>query len=212
VLIVSAAIDHRPLVSALYSEAYEVSVTVPAQAMRMVQDRSPDLIVFKLDGPGELALLQGLMGAGAPVCVLVAGGAAAGLLVQAALNAGAADYLLYTVETLALLPFHVRRTSEWAQARRNITALEGALVAAATATGTNEERDEALNKRICRYAHDLRTPLTYITGYSELLVSREVNPATAKQMAGEIFREAQRMNELIEQMQEFVRGSLVTPK
>jgi signal transduction histidine kinase len=93
-----------------------------------------------------------------------------------------------------LLPVVLRQATGAAGGRRRLADLERQLQATAAA-GTAEQDQR---RRIGRLAHDLRTPLTYLIGYSELLVTRDQPPAVVKQMAGEIFREAERMAAMVE--------------
>ena len=53
--------------------------------------------------------------------------------------------------------------------------------------------------------HDLRTPLTYLVGYSELLMMRDSSPESTKHMAGEMLREAEHMTEMLDSLHELIR-------
>ncbi len=53
---------------------------------------------------------------------------------------------------------------------------------------------------ISTVSHELRSPLTPIVGFSELLSAIEPNPATVREIAGEIHRHAQRMQRLVDDL------------
>lgn len=195
VLIVAAG-DYHPLRAALAGE-YQVQVTTPDQAGARLREQRPDLVLVRLSGTDDLPMMQTLA-AGSPVCALIADGADAPALARAALAAGAADYLLDTPAYRALLPFHLRRLSETAVTRRRVRELEEAATAA-------HQHEHAQYKRMCRMIHDLRTPLTYLVGYSELLLARDPSPETVKHMANEMLRESQRLADLLETLHGLVR-------
>ena len=194
VLLVSAA-DYHPLVAALAGD-YQVAVATPDQAAAQAQAQQPTVVVVHLAGPDDLPLVRALA-EGAPVCALVAPDEAPALA-RAALDAGAADYLLDSPAYRALLPFHLRRLREAAATRRRVEELEAAQAAA-------RQREYTQYKRMCRMIHDLRTPLTYLVGYSELLLAREPSPETVKHMATEMLRESQRLTDLLETLHGMVR-------
>ena len=196
-VLIVATTDYHPLVAALAGD-YQVQVATPDQAGARLREQRPDLVLCRIAGPDDLSLVQALA-AGPLVCALIAAdGAAAPALARAALAAGAADYLLDTPAYRALLPFHLRRLSEAAIARRRVQELEDAAAAA-------HQQEHAQYKRMCRMIHDLRTPLTYLVGYSELLLAREPSPETVKHMANEMLRESQRLTDLLETLHSMVR-------
>jgi signal transduction histidine kinase len=62
--------------------------------------------------------------------------------------------------------------------------------------------DEALELRMLRrlVQHDLRTPLTSIIGFAELLLEREMPPDKRRQLLGYILREGERLNSLLDEV------------
>jgi signal transduction histidine kinase len=95
---------------------------------------------------------------------------------EAVLAAGAADYVYRVGTWAAVLPFHLHRA-----------AAPGGRRAA-----------------LARLAHDLRGPLTYLVGYSELLMMRDLPPEQVQQMAEEMLREAEKLSQRLDR---FMAGS-----
>ncbi len=74
------------------------------------------------------------------------------------------------------------------------------------------EVDIMKSSLISTVSHELRTPLTMITGFSELLLNRPLDPGRAKEAAGQIHESALRLDRLVEDLLSVSRidsGSLV---
>jgi two-component system sensor histidine kinase VicK len=63
---------------------------------------------------------------------------------------------------------------------------------------TQDETQELLQLRQLVH-HDLRTPLTSIIGFAELLLEREMTPEKRRQLIGFIAREGARLNALLDE-------------
>jgi signal transduction histidine kinase len=107
--------------------------------------------------------------------------AAALPLASAVLAAGASDYVYQLDNWATLLPFHLYRAAQAAQTSQEVLRL----------TTTQQQS-------IRQLAHDLRGPLSYLVGYSELLTMQDLPPATVRQMAQEMLREAEKLAAQIE--------------
>ena len=68
-----------------------------------------------------------------------------------------------------------------------------------------EERGKPKEDVTGTIAHELRHPLTFLVGYSELLASQENLPEEARERAREIYEEAQRMAKLIDNILDLSR-------
>jgi len=201
-----AGTDRAPLLTVLLASAqaeagvaaylpgdqFQIWTIQPAEAPSLLRAASPAVAILALDDPAGLDLVRDLAAGDAPPLLVLVPPDATDLVADA-LAAGAAGYVRRTAADLALLPVVLRQATEGASVRRRLADLERQLHA--TAAGTTEQDQR---RRIGRLAHDLRTPLTYLIGYSELLVTRDHPPAVVKQMAGEIFREAERMAAMVE--------------
>jgi signal transduction histidine kinase len=170
---------------------FQVWTIQPAEAPSLLRAAAPAVAILALDDPAHLDLVRELAGAAPPLLVLVPPEATD--LVGAALAAGAWDYVRRSAADLALLPGLLQRAIAGAGAQRRLAELERQRAAAPSSPAEEDQK-----RRIGRLAHDLRTPLTYLIGYSELLLTRDHPPAVVKQMAGEIFREAERMAAMVE--------------
>jgi signal transduction histidine kinase len=190
-VLVASAQAEAGVVTHLPADQFQVWTIQPAAAPSLLRAAAPAVAVLALDDPGLLDLVGELASAAAPLLVLVPPDATD--LVAAALAAGAWDYVRRTPADLELLPVLLVRAIAGAGTRRRLAELERQQAAA---PGSPAEQDQ--KRRIGRLAHDLRTPLTYLIGYSELLVTRDQPPAMVKQMAGEILREAERMAAMVE--------------
>lgn len=62
------------------------------------------------------------------------------------------------------------------------------------------EVDVMKSSLISTVSHELRTPLTMIEGFSELLLSRDLDPERAKQAAGQIHESALRLDRLVDDL------------
>jgi signal transduction histidine kinase len=192
-VLVASAQAEAGVAANLPADQFQIWTIQPAEAPSLLRAASPAVALLALDDPARLDLVRELAaGATPPLLVLVAPDATD--LVADALAAGAAGYVRRTPADLALLPVLLRQATDGAGARRRLADLEQQL--RATSSAGTAEQDQ--RRRIGRLAHDLRTPLTYLIGYSELLVTRDQPPAVVKQMAGEIFREAERMAAMVE--------------
>ena len=71
---------------------------------------------------------------------------------------------------------------------------------------TDREEREALRREFsANVSHELKTPLTSISGFAELLRDGAVPPERTGEFAGEILKQAQRMTALIEDIMELSR-------
>jgi two-component system, sensor histidine kinase and response regulator len=177
--------DHLP------PDQFQVWTIQPAEAPSLLRAAAPAVAILALDDPARLDLVRELASAAPPLLVLVP--LEATDLVTAALAAGAWDYVRRSAADLALLPVLLQRAIAGAGAQRRLAELDQQRTAAPRSPAAQDQK-----RRIGRLAHDLRTPLTYLIGYSELLLTRDQPPAVVKQMAGEIFREAERMAAMVE--------------
>lgn len=57
---------------------------------------------------------------------------------------------------------------------------------------------EELNRRVRKAAHDVRTPLTTIAGFADLLANDAALPAPARDNAATIAEEVRRLSDLLE--------------
>jgi signal transduction histidine kinase len=194
--------DRAPFAS--LQELGSLQFVLPPAADAAPPEQAADLVLARLAGPHDLETLRALVAEaadGPPLLALVpAPDAGRPPLAPAALAAGAADYLIDAPAYWPLLPFHVRRLLTEAAAHRRIADLEQRLATCPAPPAALPSEME-----IRRLMHDLRTPLTYLVGYSELLLTRESPPETVKFMANEMFREAQHLNEMIDTLHEMIR-------
>jgi signal transduction histidine kinase len=169
VLIVSPPEQQAGLLAALPPAAFHaIAAAAPPAA-----DRPPAVVLFSLETPADLPRVREWAAGGAPVVVLLD---PATLPAEAVLAAGAADYV-YRVRTwAAVLPFHLRRAA-----------------GRTPAAGAGIPRPA-----LARLAHDLRGPLTYLVGYSELLMMRDLPPEQVRQMAEEMLREAEKLSQRLD--------------
>jgi PAS domain S-box-containing protein len=68
-----------------------------------------------------------------------------------------------------------------------------------------EQNDEVRSRFLETLAHDLRTPLSAIVGFTELLLERAVPPEQARDLLQRIARNAQAVSGLVSDLQEFAR-------
>lgn len=68
-----------------------------------------------------------------------------------------------------------------------------------------EDRDTMRREFTANVSHELKTPLTSISGFAELLKSGTVPPETVQEFAGDIYDEAQRMISLVEDIMHLSR-------
>ena len=69
----------------------------------------------------------------------------------------------------------------------------------------NRATDERRRKHFTTATHELRTPMASILGFSELLLKREFDPATSRELVDIIHRQATRLVELINQLLDLAR-------
>ena len=69
----------------------------------------------------------------------------------------------------------------------------------------NRATDERRRKHFTTATHELRTPMASILGFSELLLKREFDPATSRELVDIIHRQATRIVELINQLLDLAR-------
>ena len=68
-----------------------------------------------------------------------------------------------------------------------------------------EDRDTMRREFTANVSHELKTPLTSISGFAELMRDGAVPPETAQEFAGDIYNEAQRMISLVEDIMHLSR-------
>ncbi len=69
----------------------------------------------------------------------------------------------------------------------------------------NSATDERRRKHFTTATHELRTPMASILGFSELLLKREFDPATSRELVEIIHRQAERLVALINQLLDLAR-------
>lgn len=69
----------------------------------------------------------------------------------------------------------------------------------------NRATDERRRKHFTTATHELRTPMASILGFSELLLKREYDPATSRELVEIIHRQAERLVDLINQLLDLAR-------
>jgi signal transduction histidine kinase len=69
----------------------------------------------------------------------------------------------------------------------------------------NQATDERRRKHFTTATHELRTPMASILGFSELLLKREFDPSTSRELVEIIHRQASRLVELINQLLDLAR-------
>jgi signal transduction histidine kinase len=164
VLIVGPPDQQADLAAVLPPPAFAARFPGPADAAV-----PPAVILCSLETPATLPGLAQWAAGGPPVVALLA----AGVPAEAALAAGASDYLYRSGPWAALLPFHLRRAADHARLAR----AHGA----------------APSEALRRLVHDLRGPLTYLVGYAELLAGQNLSPEVVRQMAQEMLRAAEQL-------------------
>lgn len=69
----------------------------------------------------------------------------------------------------------------------------------------NRATEERRHKHFTTATHELRTPMASILGFSELLLKRDFDPATSRELVDIIHRQASRLVELINQLLDLAR-------
>ena len=95
----------------------------------------------------------------------------------------------------------LEREDKCYQLLANCVQREGQVVGAVIAIldVTERESREALRREFtANVSHELKTPLTSISGFAELMKTGTVPPETVPEFAGDIYREAQRLITLVE--------------
>ncbi len=174
VLVIGPPARQAALAAALLPAMFQA--TFAAGPPTEVATPPPAVILLILEDAADLPSVVPLVAHGAPVVVLLA--AEAGL-VEAALAAGASDYVYRLDNWAALLPFHLRRAAQAAQATQVLVV---------------QQRQASR-----QLAHDLRGPLSYLVGYSELLTMQDLPPEKVRQMAQEMLREAEKLAAYVDQ-------------
>ena len=82
----------------------------------------------------------------------------------------------------------------------DITAKHQAAEAAAVTLAELERMSHLKGEFVSVVSHEFRTALTGIQGFSELLRDEDIGPAEVKEMAGDINKDARRLNRLITEM------------
>ena len=71
-------------------------------------------------------------------------------------------------------------------ASRRVQELETSITTLQARVAVLEEQAGQREEQLRPWMHDLRTPLTYLVGYSELLLQRDLSAEAVKQMATQI--------------------------
>ncbi|MEW6367551.1 MAG: ATP-binding protein [Acidobacteriota bacterium] len=74
------------------------------------------------------------------------------------------------------------------------------------------EKLAAIGHMVSAITHDYRTPMTVIRGYAELLEADDLPPADRRKLGSRIGAEVERMQHMIEELLDFVRGAKGEPK
>lgn len=99
------------------------------------------------------------------------------------------------VETLGLqLALGIENARLAARQRRFAQELEEKVAAA---TRSLRELDQAKSDFLSIVSHELKTPLTAVQGFSELLLTRPIPPDRARQFLGHIHQEAERLGRIV---------------
>ncbi len=196
-------VDDSPTVLRLMShflenEGYETYLAQSGEeALKMLEKITPDMVLTDLHMPGMsgIALCRAIKQLpktrNVPVVLVTTAKAIARL--KEALDSGASDYILKPFqqdELLARVRSHIktkRMIDELHSSRRDLLV-------------SNEKLADANNLKtefLATVAHDLRTPLTSIRTYSELLEMQSVPLETQKEFVGIIKNESIRMAGLI---------------
>ena len=67
-----------------------------------------------------------------------------------------------------------------------------------------EAEKQKQNQIIASIAHDIKTPLTVIMGYSERLLSKKIPPEREKQYLSTVYGKAQNINEIVNEFDEYL--------
>lgn len=88
---------------------------------------------------------------------------------------------------------------------RRITAIVRDISIRREAETRSRATDERRRKYFSTATHELRTPMASVLGFSELLLKREFDAATGRELVGIIHRQASRLVELINQLLDLAR-------
>ena len=116
----------------------------------------------------------------------------------------ATERALTGTRTELTLPLHNRYYHIIATPVFSESQITGAVVVALDTT-EKEERDALRREFSANVSHELKTPLTSIAGFAELLKDGMVEPERTAEFGGDIYREAQRMIALVDDIIELSR-------
>jgi len=118
---------------------------------------------------------------------------------------------LQAIETLALradgsqfpLEFTINRIMMGGE--RRVTAIVRDISKRRKLDDSNRATDERRRKYFATATHELRTPMASVLGFSELLLKRDFDPATGRELVEIIHRQASRLVALINQLLDLAR-------
>src|SRR5205823_2380564 len=88
---------------------------------------------------------------------------------------------------------------------RRVTAIVRDISKRREVDDSNRATDERRRKHFATATHELRTPMASVLGFSELLLKREFDPATGRELVEIIHRQASRLVALINQLLDLAR-------
>jgi two-component system, NtrC family, sensor kinase len=196
-------------------------VSDPCRAVREFSAIKPDLLILdlqmpELDGFGVMQKIRPLVEGETFLPILILTGNIAPDAKQRALSQGANDFLTKPFDRVELLLrvrnlLHTRALNRQLQAHNQLLEaqvsertqeLQAALAAA-------EAASQAKTDFLSMMSHELKTPLTSIISYAELLELGTGGQLTElhREQVGRISEGAWHLNELVEEILDFARGS-----